>query len=132
MAVTLGQCLNQCAKYGISLNSKKYQFGMSSGKFLDHIVLMVGITTDPDKIKIIVELKQLDTVTGVRAFVGYISYYPQIIYLFTIICLLLTNLLKKPPTDRFIVPCWIKPFQVYVDASNVTIDFVLSQKDDRI
>ena len=72
------------------------------------------------------------------------------------ICQPLTQLLKKPPADGsspvwtyectvafeelkrqlvstpiLVSPCWTKEFHVYVDASNVALGVVLSQKDDK-
>ncbi|XP_073385043.1 uncharacterized mitochondrial protein AtMg00860-like [Physcomitrium patens] len=93
----LGKCLAQCAKFGISLNSDKCQFGVPSGKLLGHIVSSRGIATDPDKVTHIMNLPRPETVSGVRGFVGYISYYPRFIRSFAVICQPLTNLLKKPP-----------------------------------
>lgn len=46
----LGKYLDQCATYGISLNSDKYQFGIPSRKFLRHIVSKCGIATYLDKV----------------------------------------------------------------------------------
>lgn len=71
----LGQCVNQCAKYEMSLNLEKYQCGIPSDKLLDHTISIIGIAIDLDKIKIIVELKQPDTVTSVQARVDHVSYY---------------------------------------------------------
>ena len=152
----LSKCLDQCDKYGISLNSDKCTFGVPYGKLLGHIVSLAGIATDPDKVRLILALARPDTVSGVRGFVGHVSYYRRFILLFVLICLPLTKLLKKPPpdgsspvwtkecTDAFeelkrrlatapilIAPCWDKEFQVYVDASNVAIGAVLSQKDKK-
>ena len=152
----LGKCLDQCDQFGISLNSEKSSFGVPSGRLLGHIVSKVGIATDPDKVKRIANLPRPDTVSGVRGFVGHVSYYRRFIKSFAVICQPLTNLLKKPFDEGtspvwvhectvafeelkkrlvtapiLISPCWTKPFHVYVDASNVAIGSVLSQKDDK-
>ena len=152
----LGKCLDQCDQFGISLNSEKCTFGVPSGKLLGHIVSKVGIATDPNKVKKIANLPRPHTISGVCGFVGHVNYYRQFIKSFAMICQPLTQLLKKPPLDgsslvwthEYIVafeelkhqlvstpilvsPCWTKVFYVYVDASNVAIGAVLSQKDDK-
>ena len=148
--------LNQCDQFGISLNSEKCTFGVPSGKLLDHIVSKDGIATNPDKVKKIANLPRPDTISGVRGFVGHVSYYRQFIKSFAVICQPLTQLLKEPPPDgsslvwtheykiafeelkRQLVSapilvslCWTKVFHVYVDASNVAIGAVLNKKDDK-
>ncbi|XP_024362295.1 uncharacterized mitochondrial protein AtMg00860-like [Physcomitrium patens] len=151
----LGRCLDQCDKYGISLNLEKCQFGVPSGRLLDHIVSSRGIATDPNKVTRILTLPKPETVSGVPGFVGHVSYYRRFIHSFAVLCQPLTNLLKKPLLDGsspvwtaecsvafealkqklvsapiLVAPCWKKPFQVYVDASNIVIGSILSQKDD--
>ena len=84
------------------------------------------------------------------------SYYRWLINSFVVIYQPLTNLLKKPPFDGssliwthectvafeelkqqlasaliLVSPCWTKVFHVYLDASDVAIGVVLSQKDDK-
>ena len=151
----LDKCLIQCAQFGISLNSEKCTFGVPYGKLLGHIVSAKGIATDPDKVRRIADLPRPVTVTGVRGFVGHVSYYRRYIEFFARICQPLTNLLKKPTEDTepvwthectvafetlkqklltspiLIPPDWNKMFHVYVDASDVAIGSVLSQKDDK-
>ena len=80
----LEKCMRQCKEFGISLNSEKCQFGMPFGRLLGHVVSKTGILTDPDKIRIIVQLPIPDTVSKVRAFLGHASYYRRFIHLFTI------------------------------------------------
>ncbi|XP_073394981.1 uncharacterized protein [Physcomitrium patens] len=65
----LGNCLDQCDHFGISLNSEKCTFGVPLGKLLGHIVSKKGIATDPDKVKKIANLLRPDTVAGVRVIV---------------------------------------------------------------
>ena len=151
-----GKCLDQCDQFGISLNSEKCTFEVPSGKLLSHIVSKVGIATDTDKVKKIANLPRPAMVSGVHGFVGHVSYYRQFIKSFVLICQPLTQLLKKPPLDEsspvwtheYIVAfeelkrqlvsapilvslCWTKVFHVSVDASNVAIGAVLSQKDNK-
>ena len=100
----LDKCLIQCAEFGISLNSEKCTFGVPYGKLLGHIVSAKGIATDPDKVRRIADLPRPVTVTGVRGFVGHVSYYRRYIEFFARICQPSTNLLKKPMEDR--EPIW--------------------------
>jgi hypothetical protein len=151
----LAKCSAQCAKYGISLNTAKCQFVVPFGKLLGHIVSANGIEVDLDKIALIVNFPRPTTVRGVRSFVGLASYYRRAIRSFAEIVAPLTKLLKKlevgahpvwEPTceEAFISlkeklstapvlvpPNWDLPFHVYVDASNIALGCVLSQKDTR-
>ena len=44
-------------------------------KYLGHVVSNEGVSTDPDKIKSVTEWPQPTTVTEVRSFLGFVSYY---------------------------------------------------------
>ncbi|XP_073391755.1 uncharacterized mitochondrial protein AtMg00860-like [Physcomitrium patens] len=96
----LDNYLNQCDKYGISLNLEKYQFGVLSGKLLGQIVFVEGITMDPDKVTRILGLPKPDTMSAMRGFIGHVSYYWHFIESFAVICQPLIHLLKKSPSDR--------------------------------
>ena len=134
---------------------EKCQFGVPYGKLLGHIVSKRGIATDPDKTEKIVNLTIPTTVSGVRGFVGHMSYYRRFVHSFAQLAQPLTQLLKKLEkgtspewtpecTEAFhvlkerlvtapilIPPCWTKRFHVYVDASSVAIGSILSQKNDK-
>jgi len=43
----------KCRKYGISLNPRKYLFGLEEGKLLGHMISKDGIRIDPSKIEAI-------------------------------------------------------------------------------
>jgi hypothetical protein len=125
------------------------------GKLLGHIVSANGIEVDPDKITLIVNFPRPTTVRGVRSFVGLASYYRRAIRSFAEIAAPLTKLLKKLEVgahpvwepaceEAFIIlkeklstapvlvpPNWDLPFHVYVDASNIALGCVLSQKDTK-
>lgn len=118
---------------------------------MGHIVSKDGITTDPTKIHVIVSLP-LPPIKEVRPFLGHVGYYWRFILDFALIVSPLIALLKndgdqlwtKNCTRAFeelevrlsiasilITPNWAKEFHVYVDASNIAIGSVLSQKDSK-
>jgi hypothetical protein len=41
----------KCRKFGISLNPKKYNFGMEEGRLLGHIISKEGIKIDPSRVE---------------------------------------------------------------------------------
>ena len=154
-AEQLTKCFEQCEKYGISLNAAKCQFVVPFGRLLGHIVGKAGIVVDLDKISLIVNFPKPTIVKQVRSYLGLCSYYRRAIKSFAEIASPLTKLLKKlgvgaspiwapnceeaflalkeklSTTPVFIPPNWNKPFRVYVDASNMALGCVLSQKDDK-
>ena len=151
-AECLKKCFLKCYEYGISLNAAKSQFLVPYGKLLDHIVLVQGMATDPDKVAVIANLPIPNTISEVKGFLGHTRYYRRYIYKYATIALPLTQLLKKSElplvwtpscTKAFetlkqrlisapilIPPNWENDFDVYVDVSNVAIGSILSQKDE--
>jgi hypothetical protein len=152
-AKCLAECFDRCLKYGISINAAKSQFYVPFGRLVGHIVSSQGIATDRDKVAVILSLPQPNTISEVRGFLGHVGYYRRYIYKYATIAIPLTELTKKtsePPvwtsacTQAFeqlkrklttapilIPPNWDKDFEVYVDASNVAIGSILSQKDEK-
>lgn len=63
-------------KYRLRLNASKCTFGVSSGKFLGHVVSRRGIETNPDQIAALMDLaeprdaKQVQRLTGMVAALG--------------------------------------------------------------
>ena len=125
------------------------------GKLLGHIISADGIGVDPDKITLIENFPRPQTVRGVRSFYGLANYYRRAIASFAEIASPLSKLLKKLDVsispiwnkhceEAFLIlkkkllfapilvpPNWAEPFHVYVDASLIALECVLSQKDSR-
>ena len=62
-------------KVGLRLNTNKCHFGLREVKLLGFIVSEKGVTTDPDKFKVIKNLPAPTSVKQVRSLVGACSYY---------------------------------------------------------
>ena len=67
------------AKAGLKLKPSKCEFFCSSLKYLGHIVSKEGIAKDPRKIEAIRNWPRPKTVTDVRSFTGFTSYYRKFI-----------------------------------------------------
>jgi hypothetical protein len=149
----LQECFDECMKVGISINTAKSVFLVPFGRLVGHIISKQGVATDPEKIAIIASLPLPTTVSEVKGFLGHTGYYRRFIFRYSVIAMSLTELLKRtdtPPvwtqacTEAFntlkkklasvpilVAPNWEKDFEVYVNASNVAIGVVLSQKDEK-
>ena len=149
----LKKCFDSCREYGISINAAKSEFATECGKLLGHVVSIKGISVDPDKVEIILQMEIPEHLTGLKGFLGATGYYRRFIYKFAFIAAPLNALTKQTSTpgvwteectkafDKLkrrlskapvlIPPNWSKPFEVYVDASNVAIGSVLSQKNSK-
>ena len=64
-------------------------------KYLGHVVSNEGVSTDPDKIKAVTEWPQPTTVTEVRSFLGFVSYYRRFILNFSKVAKPLNKLLQN-------------------------------------
>ncbi|MCO5565132.1 hypothetical protein L7F22_018803 [Adiantum nelumboides] len=81
----LTKIFEKCRLYRICLNPEKCVFMVRQCKILGHIVSKNGISTDMEKIFVIVELPRPSRVKEVQAFMGHCGYYRRFIYLYAII-----------------------------------------------
>ena len=135
----------QCRVYRICLNPDKCKFMVRQGKILGHIVSKNGISTDMDKIKVIIELPIPRGPRDVQVFMGHCGYYRRFIYMYAEIARPLYGLLvvfvwteeceesfeklKKALTSAPILraPVWDQIFHVHIDASAYAIGCILAQ-----
>ena len=66
---------NKLRAAGLKLKSSKCDLFRKEIKYLGHVVSQEGVSTDPDKIKAVTEWPQPTTMTEVRSFLGFVSYY---------------------------------------------------------
>jgi transposase InsO family protein len=93
--VHLRQVLERLDKAGLKLHPNKCTFGQTEVKYLGHIVSADGISMDPEKCRVVSELKHCTSVKEVRSFLGITGYYRRFLKDYSRIVAPLTRLLSK-------------------------------------
>jgi len=139
-------------KESLYANPKKCTFLIDQVIFLGVVVSSQGVSTDPDKIKVIVEWSELRNIREVRSFNGLATFYRCFIRNFSTIMVPITDCLKreefewtKAATKTFQeikermteahvmrLPGFTKVFEITCDASDVGIGGVLSQEKHHV
>ena len=139
--------LDRCQMAGLSLNPIKCAFGVTSGALLGHIVSKEGITVDPNKISAIIQAKTLAKAKTLSRFLGQIRWHSRMLcyladFATPLHAVVHYTLLRWTPTEdkayealkvmltqALIVqpPDWAKPFDVFVDHSDIAIANALMQ-----
>ena len=101
---------NKLKAAGLKLKPSKCDLFKQQINYLGPVVSKEGVSTDPEKIKAVTEWPQPTTVTDVRSFLGFVSYYRRFIPNFSKVVKLLNKLLQNlegPPSQKkkFKV-CW--------------------------
>ena len=79
----------------LKLRPSKCELFNKQINYLEHVVGQEGVTTDPDKIKAVTEWSRPTTVTEVRSFLGFVSYYRRFIPNFSKVAKPLNRLLQN-------------------------------------
>lgn len=61
-------------KYGVSLNPRKCQFGVTEGKLLGHLVGKHGVRIDPERVDAVDQIQKPKSVKGIQSFFGQINF----------------------------------------------------------
>ena len=94
---------------GFKLKPTKCDLFKQQINYLGHVVSKEGVSTDPDKITAVTEWPQPTTVTEVRSFLGFVSYYRRFIPNFSKVAKPLNQLLQNLEGT----PSQKKKFKVY-------------------
>ena len=121
---------------------------VKKGRILGQIKSKNGISTDLDKIKIIVDLPRLKNVKEVQAFMGHCGYYQWFIYMYAVIVKPIYGLIiafewteeceiffEKLKQALILAPIlkaldYKKMFHVHVDALAYAVGCILAQSRD--
>ena len=87
--------LQSTEKARLKFKLPKCHFLETELKILGHIVSAAGISTDPEKVKAVIDFPQPKDLKSVQSFVGLCSYYRKFIRNFATIARPLTDLTKK-------------------------------------
>jgi reverse transcriptase-like protein len=94
--------LERLHQTGIQLDMHKCEFEVQKTKYLGFIFEAGrGIRMDPEKVKVIMDWKRLNSVDGVRSFPGFANFYRRFIRSFSEIVAPLTALTRKATTFRW-------------------------------
>jgi hypothetical protein len=88
----------RCRKFGMSLNPSKSIFRVTQGKLLGHIVSDCGISIDPERVVVIINLPAPTSKQGVQAFMGTINFVRRFVPDFVVMVKPIHNLLKQDRT----------------------------------
>uniref|UniRef100_A0A8C1EY99 Gypsy retrotransposon integrase-like protein 1 n=1 Tax=Cyprinus carpio carpio TaxID=630221 RepID=A0A8C1EY99_CYPCA len=145
--------LQRLLENGLFVKAEKCEFHPQSDPFLGYIVSTEGIRMDPEKVKAVVEWPSPDSRKAIQRFLGYANFYRRFICNFSQLAAPLTALTSTKTTFRWsdtvevvfaklkscfvsapilITPDPSRQFVVEVDASEVGVGAVLSQRSKNI
>ena len=91
----LKETFSTLRKYNMKLNLAKCVFAIASGKFLRFMVSQRGIEANPDKVKVIIEVKSPKTVKEVQSLTGKVAALNRFVSRATDKCMQFFKVLKR-------------------------------------
>jgi hypothetical protein len=85
----------KCRKFGLSLNPKKYDFAMTEGKLMVHIVSKEGVKIDPERVEAIKQISLPRNKKEMQSFLGKINFLRRFVPNFVEMVKHITDMLKK-------------------------------------
>jgi hypothetical protein len=91
----------RCRKYGISLNPKKFVFGIEEGKILGHVASNGGVSIDPERVQSIKYVHSSVNKNPLQSFFGKINFIQRFVPNFAERIKPMSDLLKKDVAFRW-------------------------------
>jgi len=92
----------KCRRFGISVNPKKSQFTLEEGKILGHIISVVGVKIDLERVREIKTLFVPRSKKDIQSFLGKINFVRRLIPNFAELVKHITSMLKKGSEVKWI------------------------------
>ena len=148
----LTQVFDRLAEANLKLQPPKCLFAISKVPYLGHIISEHGIAPQPNETNAVESFPVPTSKKDLQNFLGLCNSYRRFVKDFAHIAAPLTNLLKKQVKFAWtnaaqtafetlksklvahpvlIFPDFEKPFALYTDASDLTIGYILGQRDDQ-
>jgi len=145
------ESLERCKKARMALNPDKTYLALCRGVLLGYVVSKEGREPEPEKIKVILELKPPTSVKEVQRVLGHTGWYRELIEDYATITTPITSLQRKGTKFKWTRECdkafetlkkklssypvlrsprWDLPFHIYCDASNLAVGSILCQLVD--
>ena len=71
--------LGRLKEHNLKLKLSKCHFFQEEVQYLGHVISARGVATDPDKIQTVLQWKRPTTLTDLRSFLGFASYYSRFV-----------------------------------------------------
>ena len=71
--------LGRLKEHNLKLKLSKCHFFQEEVQYLGHVISARGVATDPDKIQTVLQWKRPTTLTDLRSFLGFASYYRRFV-----------------------------------------------------
>lgn len=141
----------RCREHGVSLNPKKFVFGVTKGKLLGQIVSQEEVKVDPKRVKVIQQLSLPSNRNGVRSFFGQVNFLRRFIPDFAETTKYIVNMMSEKVAFKWneasrksfkeikqeiahaptlVNPDFNKDFIIYCYASEHTMSGILVQKGE--
>jgi hypothetical protein len=67
--------LKRVEEVGLTLKVSKCEFHTKRTEYLGYIISPMGIQMDPEKVRVVVEWKELVNIKGIQSFLGFANLY---------------------------------------------------------
>jgi hypothetical protein len=78
--------MERCRERNLKLNKNKMKFRKREVKFVGHIISADGLKADPDKVKAVLKMPNPTDTSGVRRFIGFVTYLSKFLPKLSDIC----------------------------------------------